>query len=411
MLIGGSPLTLFRLTDRGHRVIDDLGRPTGDSPLIDRLLDAGAIHPIPDPPGLHRRTDVTVVVPTLGQPIRPPEGAIVVDDGSEPPVPGATIRLDRNAGPGAARNAGLRRVTTPLVAFVDADVEVAGDWLERILPHFDDDQVALVAPRVVSRNGRTALARYEARSSPLDLGTEAARVRAGSRVSYVPSAAIVCRVAALTEIDGFDETLRFGEDVDLVWRLDERGWRVRYEPASVVHHEPRADWRSWFRQRYSYGSSAAPLSTRHPRALAPLRASGWSVWAWAVGVGWHPLAGVAIAVGSAVALVRRLGDVPAGESFRLAWWGNVHAGAQVAQAVRRAWWPIVTVASLRSRLARRILVLSVLAARHPVRVADDVAYSVGVWRGMIAERTMAPIVPHITSWPGRRAASRGSAAR
>ena len=54
-----------------------------------------------------------------------------------------------NGGPGAARNSGLEVVDTPLVAFVDAEVEVASDWLDRLLPHFDDPAVAAVAPRVL----------------------------------------------------------------------------------------------------------------------------------------------------------------------------------------------------------------------------------------------------------------------
>ena len=78
------------------------------------------------------------------------------------------------------------------------------------------------------------VARYDAEHSPLDLGPEPARVRAGTRVSYVPAAAIVCRVDAIREIGGFDEALRFGEDVDLVWRLDAAGWRCRYEPVATV---------------------------------------------------------------------------------------------------------------------------------------------------------------------------------
>ncbi|MEO6652758.1 MAG: mycofactocin biosynthesis glycosyltransferase MftF [Ilumatobacteraceae bacterium] len=411
VLIGGSPLRLFRLTERGERLLDDVNRPTADSPLVDRLLDAGVIHPLPDRPGRYSRADVTVVVPTWGVPAHPPLDGIVVDDGSEPPLPGATVRLAPNAGPAAARNAGLRLVTTDLVAFVDSDVAAHGDWLEHLLPHFDDDRIALVAPRVLSRRGLSLLARYETHASPLDLGAEPARVRAGSRVSYVPAAAIVCRVAALTEIGGFDDTLRFGEDVDLVWRLDQRGWRVRYEPGASVEHDPRADWRSWWRQRNAYGSSAAPLARRHPGALAPLRVSGWSLSAWALAVAWHPLAAATIALGSAAALVRKLGDVPARESFRLAWSGNLNAGVQIALAVRRGWWPIVAVAALRSRFARRVMVAAVIAARNPVRVADDLAYSVGVWRGMIVERTAAPLVPDITSWPGRRSSSRVGAAR
>jgi hypothetical protein len=32
-----------------------------------------------------------------------------------------------------------------------------------------------------------------------------------------------------------------------------------------------------------------------------------------------------------------------------------------------------------------------------------VAFSVGVWRGMATERTLAPLVPDITSWPGKQA--------
>ena len=61
-------------------------------------------------------------------------------------------------------------VTTPLVAFVDADVDAPEGWLDRLLPHFEDDRVALVAPRVASAPARTMLAGYEAGNSPLDLG-------------------------------------------------------------------------------------------------------------------------------------------------------------------------------------------------------------------------------------------------
>ncbi len=384
-----------------ERIARRISEPTPDSRLIDALLDAGAIHPLPAPAVRYTEADVTIVMPTLGPVATPPPGAIVVDDGSTPPIPNSTVRLDRNAGPAAARNAGLAHVATPLVAFVDADVELPSGWLDALLPHFDDERVGLVAPRVVSRAGETALERYEHNASPLDLGGQPGRVRAGSRVSYVPAAAMVCRVEALNEVGRFDETLRFGEDVDVVWRLDAAGWRIRYEPAASVTHAPRSGWVAWWHQRVGYGSSAAPLARRHPGALAPMRTSGWSLGAWGVGVGLDPKTGVLIAAVSAAALVRKLPDVPPREAFRLAWLGNLHAGGQIAQAIRRVWWPIVAVAALRSRVARRVLLLSAVAARNPIRFADDVAYSVGVWRGMLAARTLDPIVPQISSWPGR----------
>jgi mycofactocin system glycosyltransferase len=249
------------------------------------------------------------------------------------------------------------------------------------------------------------LARYEHASSPLDLGPEPARIRAGTRVSYVPAAAIVCRVDALREVGGFDESLRFGEDVDLVWRLDLAGWRCRYEPVCEVRHRPRSTWGGWVRQRIGYGSSTASLARRHPGALAPIRMSGWSIGAWLLAALGRPIAGSLVGAGSAAALVRKLPDVPARAAFGLAAQGNLHAGDQIANAIRRVWWPLLAIAAVKSRSSRRILLAAALAARNPIRLADDLAYSLGVWKGIVAERTLDPLVPEISSWPGRRSTS------
>ena len=78
-------------------------------------------------------------------------------------------------------------MTTPLVAFVDTDVDVDDGWLEALIPHFADPRVALVAPRVMSSDGESStIAGYELSRSPLDLGSEPGRIAAGSRISYVP---------------------------------------------------------------------------------------------------------------------------------------------------------------------------------------------------------------------------------
>jgi mycofactocin glycosyltransferase len=414
VVIGGSPLRLFRLGTAGVRVAEALEHAEDVEPssLVDRLLDAGAIHPLVEPVEVgHDR--ITIVTPIRDDaPARSPTPiddrtatrlrTIVVDDGSDPPLADADVRLDVNAGPAAARNAGLERVETELVAFVDGDVELPERWLEHLLGYFDDPSVGLVAPRVRSVPGEGRLATYERDHSPLDLGPGPARIRAGTRVSYVPAAALVCRTAAVRAVGGFDTGLRFGEDVDLVWRLDAAGWTCRYEPGVEVLHRPRGSWPAWVRQRIGYGSSAAPLARRHPGALAPVRMSGWSAGAWLLGAIGHPVAGTAIGVGSALALTEVLDDVPPDVAFGIAARGNAHAGRTLADAVRRVWWPIVAVAATRSTMARRIALASVMVAGHPLRVVDDLAYGVGVWRGMVRERTIAPLLPRFSSWPGRR---------
>jgi mycofactocin system glycosyltransferase len=419
LVIAGSPLRFFRLSTGGAAVMEMA--LTGEQPdteivqrLLARFVDAGALHPVPDH-GPFGPDDVTVVMPVNGRVPTAPAGlrTIVVDDASAPPlghVAGATvIRLDVNGGPGAARNAGLAQVTTPLVAFLDDDVLV-GDmpaqgtgWLTPLLAHFADPTVALVAPRVTGAPGTGALARYEEGHSPLDLGAEPARIAAGTRVSYVPAAALLCRTDAVRALGGFAAELRVGEDVDLVWRLADAGHRCRYEPASVVAHRARERWAGWWQQRVGYGSSAAPLARRHPGALAPVRTSGWSIAVWLLAAARRPWLALAVAAGTVAALHRKLRDVPVAETARLVVLGHLGAGRQLAAACIRVWWPITAVAAVLSRRARWVALAAiaarVAAARSPIAIVDDVAYGTGVWSGARRERTMAPLAPEITTWP------------
>lgn len=421
VLIGGAPLRVLRLSATGARLVREWrdGAEVEDTPahrrLAGKLVDAGIAHPRYGQAHLSP-ADVTVVVPAR-DPAHLPPADIVIDDGSRTPIPLAAQRHSTARGPAAARNAGLARVRTELTAFLDADTEPQPGWLDALLPHFEDPAVVAVAPRVRSTPGASALAAYERARSALDLGDAPAQVRQGGRVTYVPTAALVVRTAAAREAGGFDERLRFGEDVDFVWRLD---GRVRYEPQSEVLHAPRRTWRAWARQRFDYGTSAAPLALRHGhRAMAPLRVSGWTALAWGLAAARRPGLGAAVALGSAALLPRKLAPlgVPAAEAMRIAVRGHLGAGRYFADALTRTWGPVALPLLARTRRGR--LVLALALSRHlrdrartapdldPVRwvlarTADDLAYGAGVWRGCLRERTVAPLVPDLSNWPGKR---------
>ena len=130
---GGSPLKVFRVTPAGARLVDDIavGKDITVRPFVERLIDAGAIHPLPDSSPF-TPADVTAVIPTYRQDVLEVISGlgevgriIVVDDASPVPVrvPDGVevVRHPTNLGPGVARGTGLATVTTPLVAFVDAD--------------------------------------------------------------------------------------------------------------------------------------------------------------------------------------------------------------------------------------------------------------------------------------------------
>ena len=418
VVVGGSPLRVIRLSARGAELVEHLAHgdevPAGAAPtaLVRRLLDGGLVHPdwsggSPDAP--EPAADVTVVVPVRGAldpqllaALGPVAAVVVVDDASPVAVSvpastpdGAPVRLVRRTiqgGPAAARNDGLALVDTCLVALVDADCVPRPGWLQILLPHFSDPAIAVVAPRITAATDRAhgLLARYETAWSALDMGPRPARVRARTRMAYVPSAALVARTAALREVGGFDPGLRVGEDVDLVWRLDRDGWTVRYEPLAEVDHRHRTRPVAWLRRRFDYGTSAGLLARRHPGLLAPVELSGWRTTA---------LAEHLAAVGDPE-LAPRL--VAAGRRTGL---------RQLARALLRPWWPVtlLAIAIVPSRRVRVAIVAVVASAAirdwlddgAPTglgtflvgRLGDDLAYGTGVWVGCVRARTTEPLRP------------------
>jgi mycofactocin glycosyltransferase len=203
-----------------------------------------------------------------------------------------------------------------------------------------------------------------------------------------------------------------GEDVDFVWRLAAAGWHVRYEPRAAMAHEHRVRFGRWFARRVDYGTSAAALELRHPGTVPAVSMSGWSVLAWLAAAAGHPEAGAAVTGTAAALLARRLDrftDDAWPLAARLAGGGTFAAGRLLGSAVSRAWWPVALPAAVASRRLRLPLAALVLAPpllgwreRRPpmdparyaaARLLDDVAYSIGVWKGCLEHRTARPLLP------------------
>ena len=443
VITGGYPIRVLRLSPAGARHVAGwwAGAPVPGNPkaraLARRLLDTGIAHPLPERDPAEKPA-VTVVVPVrdrhaeLARCLAGLTGGprvIVVDDGSRDPAAiqsaaaaaGASVlRRPVNGGPAAARNTGLAAAETPLVAFLDSDCVPGPGWLDALLPHFADPALGAVAPRIVPHEaGRTWLARYEGASSTLDMGHRASIVRPGSRVPYVPGAALVVRREAAGT--GFAEDMQVGEDVDFVWRLAESGWRVRYEPAAAMGHQHRVRLREWFARRKDYGTSAAALELRHPGAVRPLYASAWTASAWLAAALGHPEVGAVVTGTGTALLARRLARVtgeawprPAGSAawrlaVRQAGGGTLAAARPLGSAICRTWWPVALPAAIAVRRLRLPLAALVLAPplldwldRRPpldparyvaARLLDDAGYSLGVWRGCAERRTVRPLVP------------------
>lgn len=446
-LFGGSSGRFVHLKPAAQALLDGRDRLTVSDPvtatLARLLLDRGLANPVWDRVAADDDLDdVTVVVPAHDRPaqvsrllasIPAQVPVIVVDDGGADPVAlavaveqagGRVVRRDVNGGPAAARNTGLAAVTTPLVVFLDSDVVPSRSALAHLRRHFEDPQVAVVAPRVLGLVTSVAdaswLGRYESARSSLDLGPHAGAVLPHSRIGYVPSAALMARTAALG--GGFDESMWVAEDVDLIWRVHESGWRIRYDPDATVRHEHRVDTASWLSRKAFYGTGAALLAQRHGESVAPMVLTPWTAVVtisllaqrrWSLPV-------AALATGATVvASARKLkqSDRPLVASSTVVGIGLVGSGHQAMSALTRHYWPLAVGAALVSRRARRALAVaavldSVLDHRRtradldPLRYLlarrlDDLAYGSGLWWGALRARSPRALVPALRGIPAR----------
>jgi mycofactocin system glycosyltransferase len=450
-LYGGTPARVMYLLPYAAGLLEEtdevevLNRRSGD--LARLLLDGGLANPVlsatrptlPTLPGVPELADVTVVVPVRDRagPLArllaslPAEvQLVVVDDGSSDDSPseiarsaGATVlRHEECRGPAAARNTGLSAVTTPFVAFVDSDVVTLRGWLPALLVHFADPAVGLVAPRIVALDDHLPpvsaatrwITAYEKARSSFDLGPTPALVVPRGPVSYVPSACLVGRVAAIP--GGFVEELKVAEDVDLVWRCIAAGWRVRYEPASEVAHEHRVNIEQWLGRKAFYGTGAAVLAKRHPGALAPAVMAPWTAVAVVAVLcqRWWSLPLAVAASGTAVwRISRRLkrSEHPVRGAARLVPYALVSAAWQTARLLTRHWWPAALIGAGVSHRVRRAVIAAMLlegladwrqvrpeqqllpyVAAHRL---DDLAYGAGLWAGAARGRTLAPLLPDL----------------
>ena len=222
---------------------------------------------------------VTIVIPAFNQceltrqcllavQKNTPEGqfeVVVVDNSS---TDGTADLLKAEAGAGRLRavvnsenlgfaqacNQGAQAARSEYILFLNNDTEVQPGWLDALVSLADaDPTVAAVGSKLLFPNGTlqhagVAIGEVPGRDPFLPVHTfykaEADLAEANQRRIYqaLTAACLLVRKSAFEAVGGFDEGFWNGyEDVDLCLRLQEQGWLMVYEPASVViHHESQS---------------------------------------------------------------------------------------------------------------------------------------------------------------------------
>ena len=203
---------------------------------------------------------------------------IVVNDGSTDATPAIVseypFRLisTENRGLSNARNTGWQEASGEIIAYIDDDAYPDPHWLHYIAHTFmTTDYVGVGGPNIAPPgDGPIADCVANAPGGPVHV------LLSDTEAEHIPGCNMAFRRAALAAINGFDPRYRAaGDDVDLCWRLQERGWKIGFNAAAMDWHHRRNSLRMYWKQQQGYGKAEALLEEKWPEKYNGLGHLSW----------------------------------------------------------------------------------------------------------------------------------------
>ncbi len=213
---------------------------------------------------------------------------IVVSDGSTDATAeiarrynGVRVIETANAGLSSARNTGMRAATGEIVAYIDDDAYPDPHWLSYLAHAFlTTDHAAIGGPNLPPPgDGPIAECVAHAPGGPIQV------LITDELAEHIPGCNFVVRKADLEAIGGFDPVFRAaGDDVDVCWRLQQRGRTIGFHAAALVWHHRRNSLRAYWRQQRGYGKAEALLERKWPEKYNSAGHLSWAGRLYGAGV-------------------------------------------------------------------------------------------------------------------------------
>lgn len=166
---------------------------------------------------------------------------VVPDKTSTQPLPASITILPKSGGPAAKRDFAAQQARSDILAFLDDDAYPQSDWLQRALPHFQDEQVAAVGGPGITPADDGLWAQMSGAVLTSWLGSGPTRMRywptgAVRDLDDWPSVNLLVRKDIFERVGGFDTNYWPGEDTKLCLDIIQAGKRIRYDPSVICWH-------------------------------------------------------------------------------------------------------------------------------------------------------------------------------
>ncbi|MCI0606187.1 glycosyltransferase [bacterium] len=185
---------------------------------------------------------------------------------------GERIRIlhEKKRGPSAARNRGLRNATGDVIAFTDADCTVAQDWLRNLILPLENSDAAVVGGRILSKQPCNHIEKFGENIHDHSKAIELYRPPYAITMNWASRASI------LRELEFFDENLLRCEDVDLSYRLFQKGYRFVFSPDAIVYHRNEDNYWGLTHEGFLHGYYSVPVLKKHDWLLKQFGHRRWN---------------------------------------------------------------------------------------------------------------------------------------
>ncbi len=166
-----------------------------------------------------------------------------------------------NHGLSSARNTGLGAATGEIVAYTDDDARPDPHWLQYLAWTFSHGNFAGVGGPNIAPPGDGWIADCVANApgGPLHV------LLSDTEAEHIPGCNMAFRREVLQAVSGCDPIYRAaGDDVDLCWRVQQKGGTLGFSPAAMVWHHRRNSIKMYWRQQQGYGRAEALLEAKWP---------------------------------------------------------------------------------------------------------------------------------------------------
>jgi len=170
-----------------------------------------------------------------------------------------TVLLQPKVNISALRNAGASASSGKFLIFLDADMIVPKDWLQRAEALFISSKADILGGSFDVPKNSSWVARvwFGRKTKVVTLSP-----------SYVPSGNLMVRRSHFDSIGGFDERLRTSEDCDFCFRAGAMGLTMAiYDDISVIHLGSPQTLMAFFRREMWHGSSVFRVFLLHSRSF------------------------------------------------------------------------------------------------------------------------------------------------